>query len=117
EVEYDALFSFKYSRRPNTPALALEDHISEEEKTRRLAALQEYQRNIQIRRNAAYVGVIEECMVEGFNKATRQWMGRTSQHKMVNFLRPGSDTDITGTYLPVRVTRSGPNALVGEAVN
>jgi tRNA-2-methylthio-N6-dimethylallyladenosine synthase len=117
EVEYDALFSFKYSRRPNTPALALEDHISEEEKSRRLAILQEHQRNIQIRRNAAYMGVIEECMVEGFNKATGQWMGRTSQHKMINFLRPSSDADITGQYLPVQVTRCGPNSLVGEAVN
>ncbi len=116
EVEYDALFSFKYSRRPNTPALALEDHISEEEKSRRLAILQEHQRAIQIRRNAQYVGVVAECMVEGFNKATGQWMGRTSQHKMVNFLRPSSDEDITGTYLEVRVTRSGPNSLVGEAV-
>lgn len=115
-VEYDNLFSFKYSRRPNTPALALEDHIPEEEKSRRLAVLQEHQRAIQIRRNAQYVGVVEECMVEGFNKATGQWMGRTSQHKMVNFLRPASDADITGEYLEVRVTRSGPNSLVGEAV-
>ncbi len=115
-VEYDNMFSFKYSKRPNTPALALDDHIPEEEKTRRLAILQEHQRAIQIRRNMKYVGVVEECMVEGFNKATGQWMGRTSQHKMVNFLRPGSDEDITGTYLEVRVTRSGPNSLVGEAV-
>jgi tRNA-2-methylthio-N6-dimethylallyladenosine synthase len=117
EVEYDNLFCFKYSRRPNTPALALEDHIPEEEKARRLAILQEHQRAIQIRRNAAYVGVVEECMVEGFNKATGQWMGRTSQHKMVNFLRPASDADIKGKYLDVRVTRSGPNSLVGEAVH
>ncbi len=28
--------------------------------------------------------------------------GRTSQHKMVNFLRPGSDENITGKYLEVR---------------
>ena len=56
-------------------------------------------------------------MVEGFNKATGQWMGRTSQHKMVNFLRTASDADITGQYLDVRVTRSGPNSLVGEAVS
>jgi tRNA-2-methylthio-N6-dimethylallyladenosine synthase len=115
-VEYDNMFSFKYSKRPNTPALALDDHIPEEEKTRRLSILQEHQRAIQIRRNMQYVGVVEECMVEGFNKATGQWMGRTSQHKMVNFLRPGSDDDITGQYLDVRVTRSGPNSLVGEAV-
>jgi tRNA-2-methylthio-N6-dimethylallyladenosine synthase len=117
EVQYDSVFSFKYSRRPNTPALALDDHISEEEKTRRLAIVQEHQRNIQIRRNAAYVGAIEECMVEGFNKATSQWIGRTSQHKTLNFLRPGRDEDLTGQYLEVRVTRAGPNSLVGEAVN
>jgi tRNA-2-methylthio-N6-dimethylallyladenosine synthase len=117
EVQYDSVFSFKYSRRPNTPALALDDHIPEEEKTRRLAIVQEHQRNIQIRRNAAYVGAIEECMVEGFNKATSQWIGRTSQHKTLNFLRPGRDEDLTGKYLEVRVTRAGPNSLVGEAVN
>ena len=116
EVQYDNMFSFKYSRRPNTPALALDDQITEEEKSRRLAVLQEFQRNIQIRNNVAYVGRVEECMVEGFNKATGQWMGRTSQHKMVNFLRPASDADIIGQYLEVRVTRSGPNSLVGEAV-
>ncbi len=116
KVEYDALFSFKYSRRPNTPALALDDHIPEEEKARRLAILQEHQRAIQIRRNVRHVDTVHECMVEGFNKATGQWMGRTSQHMMVNFLRPASDDDVTGKYLEVRVTRSGPNSLVGEAV-
>ena len=117
DVEYDSVFSFKYSRRPNTPALLLDDQIPEEEKTRRLAIVQEHQRNIQIRRNAMYVGSVEECMVEGFNKATSQWIGRTSQHKTLNFLRPGSDQDLTGQYVDVRVTRAGPNSLVGEAVN
>jgi tRNA-2-methylthio-N6-dimethylallyladenosine synthase len=116
EVQFDSLFGFKYSRRPNTAALAL-DQIPEDEKTRRLMIVQEHQRNIQIRRNAAYVGSIEECMVEGFNKATSQWIGRTSQHKTLNFLRPGRDKDLTGQYLEVRVTRTGPNSLVGEAVN
>jgi tRNA-2-methylthio-N6-dimethylallyladenosine synthase len=117
EVEYDSLFGFKYSRRPNTAALLLDDQITEEEKTRRLAIVQEHQRNIQIRRNAAYVGTVEECMVEGFNKATGQWIGRTSQNKTLNFLRPGQESDLTGQYIDVRVTRAGPNSLAGEAVN
>jgi tRNA-2-methylthio-N6-dimethylallyladenosine synthase len=116
EVGYDSVFSFKYSRRPNTPALLLDDQIPEEEKSRRLAILQERQRAIQIRRNAAYVDCIEECLVEGFNKATGQWIGRTSQNKTVNFLRPGWNDDLTGKYLAVRVTRAGPNSLAGEAV-
>ena len=126
EVEYDSVFAFKYSRRPNTPALALEDQIPEEEKVRRLAIVQEHQRQIQIRRNAAYVGAVEECLVEGFNKATGQWIGRTSQYKTLNFLHPtagdgsvgqhGSvgQCGLVGQYVDVRVTRSGANSLAGE---
>ncbi len=116
EVEYDSIFSFKYSRRPNTPALALADQIPEEEKSCRLAIVQEHQRAIQIRRNAAYVGAIEECLVEGFNKATGQWIGRTSQNKTLNFLNAATD-DLLGRYVDVRVTRAGPNSLAGECVN
>jgi len=116
-VEFDSIFGFKYSRRPNTPALALEDQIPEEEKTRRLLVVQELQREIQTRRNAAYLGAVEECLVEGFNKATGQWIGRTSQHKTLNFLRPAAADDILGRYVDVRVTRAGANSLVGECVN
>jgi tRNA-2-methylthio-N6-dimethylallyladenosine synthase len=130
EVEYDSIFSFKYSRRPNTPALQLDDQIPEEEKGRRLTILQERQRVIQMRRNATYVGSVEECLVEGFNKATGQWIGRTSQNKTLNFLRTtrqettetdllgkSSGNDLLGKYVEVRVTRAGPNSLVGECVN
>lgn len=120
EVGYDALFNFKYSKRPNTPALTLEDQISEEEKQRRFLVVQEKQRGIQIRRNSEMVGSIEEVLVEGFNQATQQWIGRTTQHKTLNFVRPGQQETgrepLPGSYLPVRVTRAGPVALVGEAV-
>ncbi len=117
EVGYDSIFSFKYSPRPNTWALALPDQISEEEKTRRLAIVQERQREIQIRQNAGYLGRVEECLVEGFNRATGQWMGRTSQNKPLNFLRRSADQDLSGRYVHARVTRAGPNSLVGECVN
>ena len=114
DVEYDSVFAFKYSRRPNTSALALEDQIPEDEKVRRLAIVQEHQRQIQIRRNAAYVGNVEECLVEGFNKATGQWIGRTSQFKTLNFLHPTAADGLVGQYVDVRVTRSGANSLAGE---
>ena len=114
EVEYDSVFAFKYSRRPNTPALVLEDQIPEDEKVRRLAIVQEHQRQIQIRRNTAYVGNIEQCLVEGFNKATGQWIGRTSQFKTLNFLHPAGGDTLLGQYVDVRVTRSGANSLAGE---
>jgi tRNA-2-methylthio-N6-dimethylallyladenosine synthase len=119
EVEYDSMFIFKYSKRPNTPALQYEDHISEEEKTRRFLFLQERQRTIQIRRNADYVGKTEEVHVEGYNRATRQWIGRTTQNKTLNFTdpdlpEPGDNRTLVGRYLDVQVTRAGPNSLAGE---
>ena len=117
QVEYDSVFSFKYSKRPNTPALQFEDHIPEEEKSRRLQMVQERQRAIQIRLNAKYVGEVNEAHVEGFNKATGQWIGRTSQNKTLNFHDSGRASEsLLGKYLQVRVTRAGANSLIGESV-
>jgi tRNA-2-methylthio-N6-dimethylallyladenosine synthase len=117
EVEYDSLFSFKYSPRPNTAALAMEDKIPEEEKTRRLMILQERQRAIQIRRNTAVIGKVQQVLVEGRNQATGQWIGRTSQNRTLNFVgRNGDAANLIGQYLDVLVTRAGPNSLVGESV-
>jgi tRNA-2-methylthio-N6-dimethylallyladenosine synthase len=116
EVQYDSLFSFKYSPRPNTAALAMTDVVPEEEKQRRLTILQEKQRAIQIRRNAELIGSEQEVLVEGRHAALGQWIGRTSTNRTLNFTHPGADgAELVGKYLPVRVTRSGPNSLVGEA--
>jgi len=116
EVEFDSLFGFKYSQRPNTAALAMADHISEEEKVRRLLVVQEKQRAIQIRRNSELVGQVEEVNVEGFKQSLGQWIGRTSQNLTLNFTH-GREEDLNGKYLPVRVTRAGPHSLVGESVS
>jgi len=117
EVQYDSLFSFKYSPRPNTAALAMGDQVPEEEKTRRLMILQERQRAIQIRRNSEAIGAVQEVMVEGRNQSTGQWIGRTSQNRTLNFVCENGDSEnLTGRYLNVRVTRAGPNSLVGESV-
>ena len=117
QVEYDSLFSFKYSVRPNTAALTMEDKIPEEEIARRMAILLEKQRSIQIRRNSALIGEVEEVMVEGRHESLGQWIGRTPQNRTLNFTHPGgAEAALTGRYLPVRVTRAGPNSLVGESI-
>ncbi len=117
QVQYDSLFSFKYSPRPNTTALALGGQVPEDEKQRRLAILQEKQRAIQIRRNAELIGTLREALVEGRNHALGQWIGRTSDNRTLNFTHPDiQGNSLIGQYLPVRVTRSGPNSLVGESV-
>jgi tRNA-2-methylthio-N6-dimethylallyladenosine synthase len=116
EVGYDSVFTFKYSPRPNTPSLALEDAIPDEEKARRLEVLMAKQREIQITRYKKYIGTISEVMVEGRNDSRGQWIGRTSQNKTLNFTAPETAAPNVGSYVPVRATASFPNSLVGEMV-
>src|SRR6185312_4319878 len=85
EVQYDGVFAFKYSPRPNTPAVGMADSIAEEKKSARLQVLLDRQREIQRANYAKHVGQELEVMVEGYNTARGQVMGRTSQNKTLNF--------------------------------
>ena len=116
EVEYDSVFSFKYSPRPNTPAVSLDDAISDAEKARRLSVLMERQKEIQKRRNQRHLGQTVEVMVEGRNESRAQWIGRTSQNKVMNFVTAPGISPLVGTYVSVRVVSSFPNSLAGEMV-
>ncbi|HEX6880166.1 MAG TPA: tRNA (N6-isopentenyl adenosine(37)-C2)-methylthiotransferase MiaB [Terriglobales bacterium] len=117
EVQYDGAFCFKYSARPNTPALKYDDSIAEEEKSRRLQILMERQREIQRANYNKHLGLIIEVMVEGENPTRGQWIGRTSQNKTLNFsVMNGSPVPRIGQYVNARVTRTLPNSLVGEMV-
>lgn len=116
DVQYDGVFAFKYSPRPNTPALTMPDSIPDEVKSERLQILLDRQREIQRVNYDKHVGQILEVMVEGHNQARGQVIGRTSQNKTLNFTTGQPILPAAGSYLPVRVTRSFPNSLVGESV-
>jgi tRNA-2-methylthio-N6-dimethylallyladenosine synthase len=109
-VEFDQLFSFKFSARPDTAARGFGDSAPDEEKGRRLAILQEHQRQIQLRRNGGLVGRELEVLVESFQPRLRQAVGRATSNRVVNF--PG-EPEWIGRYMSVRVTAAGPNSLVG----
>ena len=116
EVEFDSIFGFKYSPRPNTPSLKLEDALPDEEKARRLTVLQERQREIQKRSNQRHLGQVVEVMVEGKNEARGQWIGRTSQNKTMNFKTPEGLVPDIGSYVSIKATVCLPNSLAGEMV-
>ncbi len=115
-VEFDGIFGFKYSPRPNTPALRLDDAIPDEEKARRLSVVNERQREIQKRNNAKFLGRTLEAMVEGKNSSRNQWVGRTSQNKVLNFTAPAGVEPALGSYVSVITRQCFPNSLVGEMV-
>jgi tRNA-2-methylthio-N6-dimethylallyladenosine synthase len=116
EVQYDAVFAFKYSPRPNTPAVTMPDSIPDEEKSQRLQILLDRQREIQKANYAKHIGEKLEVMVEGHNTARGQVIGRTTQNKTLNFTTTQPILPAPGSYLSVQVTQSFPNSLVGEAV-
>lgn len=111
-VKYDAIFSFKYSPRPHTPSLAMKDVISEEEKGRRLAVLQDKQRAIQTVKHSTMVGEVYELLVCTKSRRENQWSGHTFCHRVVNF--SSQEQTLLGKYVQVRITGATPNSLVGE---
>ena len=116
EVGYDCVFGFKYSARPNTPALTMIDSIPEAEKVARLQVLLDRQREIQRANYAKHLGQVIEVMIEGHNPARGQIAGRSSQNKPVNLTWPHPIAPTPGSYLRARITATHPNSLVGEAV-
>ncbi|MGD0479727.1 MAG: tRNA (N6-isopentenyl adenosine(37)-C2)-methylthiotransferase MiaB [Terracidiphilus sp.] len=115
-VQYDCVFAFKYSGRPNTPALVMIDSIPEVETASRLQVLLERQREIQRINYSKHIGEVVEVMVEGANPARGQIAGRSSQNKPVNFEWSQPIAPAPGSYLRVKITGAFPNSLVGQAV-
>jgi tRNA-2-methylthio-N6-dimethylallyladenosine synthase len=110
EVQYDCVFSFKYSPRPNTTALKLCDNLTDEEKGERLKILQEKQMLIQFNRNAAYQGRIVEVLVDGKAKNKFVLAGRMTDNRIVNFDGP---EDLMGQLVMIEITGFGANSLRG----
>ena len=116
EVQYDCVFGFKYSARPNTPALTMIDSIPDQEKAQRLQVLLDRQREIQRVNYANHLGEEMEVMVEGQNPARGQISGRSTQNKPVNFTWPNPIAPAPGSYVKVKITATHPNSLVGQAI-
>ncbi|MDE1161885.1 MAG: tRNA (N6-isopentenyl adenosine(37)-C2)-methylthiotransferase MiaB [Acidobacteriaceae bacterium] len=114
-VKYDGIFGFKYSPRPNTPAIHMHDSIAEEVKIQRLAILNQRQREIQREHYARHMDTIERVMVEQGLNPRGQVTGRSMQNKTINFT---CDTvPPIGSYIDVRITQIFPSSLAGEAVS
>ena len=114
EVGYDAIYGFKYSPRPNTPAIHMHDSIPEDVKVQRLAILNARQREIQRTNYERHLGQIMPIMVEHGANNRGQITGRSTQNKTVNFTC--DTTPPIGSYIDVRITQVFPSSLVGESV-
>jgi tRNA-2-methylthio-N6-dimethylallyladenosine synthase len=114
DVGFDQSFSFIYSRRPGTPAAALPDEVSREQKQARLERLQA-QLDLQSRRiSERMVGTTQRVLVERPSRRdARELAGRTENMRWVNFDGPAT---LVNRFAQVRITEARPNSLRGRLV-
>jgi tRNA-2-methylthio-N6-dimethylallyladenosine synthase len=109
--QYDGLYIFKYSERPNTPAATFPDDVSKEEKSARFLSLEVLQKFVQRRIYESYVGREVRVLVEGESaKSHLDMTGHSTCNKVVNF--PGSKA-LVGREVKVRITAAKMNSLYG----
>ena len=114
EVGFDQAYSFIYSRRPGTPAAALPDEVTQDEKQQRLERLQALVGRQSARYARAMVGTVQRVLVERpARRDARQLAGRTSTNRWVNFDGPSALID---RYVDIEITEAQPNSLRGRLV-
>jgi len=112
ELDFDASFSFIYSKRPGTPASDYPDDITAELKTQRLMKLQARIETQAQRVNQAMVGTVQRILVEGrARKNAEELAGRTDNNRIVNF---AGQPRLIGQFVDVVVTQALPHSLRGE---
>ena len=111
-AQFESIFSFKYSPRPNTlAAKRLVDDVPEPEKSRRLELLQQVQRGIQTALHERAVGTVQTVLVDSVSRRREHEMsGRTTGNTVVNF--PG-EPEAIGRFADVLIERVGPHSLWG----
>jgi tRNA-2-methylthio-N6-dimethylallyladenosine synthase len=130
-VEFDGLFAFQYSDRPQAPSVKLPDKLSEPIIRKRLQILLALQEKFTKRKNVALVGSTQLVLTDGLSKKQvsdnpaengldPQWSGRTTTNKIVNFYvdEPAADCEnLTGKMVGVRIDKGFSHSLLGRAIN
>lgn len=113
-IQFDEMYSFKYSDRPGTKAATLAEKVAEEISQRRLQELQAYQKKITLQKNKTYEGKVVEVLVEGRSKnCPVESTGRTRTNRIVNF--PGIFSP--GDLIRVKIKQAYAHSLRGEVLD
>lgn len=110
EVGYAGAFSFKYSRRPGTPAAATPGQVAEEVKDERLARLNALLEAQQVAFNAAQAGKVLPVLFEKRGRHPGQLIGRSPYLQSVHVQAPDR---LIGQIVTVKITDAARNSLAG----
>jgi tRNA-2-methylthio-N6-dimethylallyladenosine synthase len=113
ELHFIGVFGFKYSQRPFTPALNLEDDVSDAEKGERLARLFEVSEGLRAAHLQGLIGSAQSVLVEG--KGERGgFTGRTERNEIVHF---DAGSDPIGQFVQVEIHCAFKHSLGGVAID
>jgi len=112
EVEYDQVFSFKYSARPGTPAAEMEQTEDPDEIGKRLNDLIQLQKEISMKKNLRYEGRNVEVLVE--EEKDGKLVGRTRTNKLVYF---EGGNNLLGKLVNVKIVKSNRFSLEGNLIS
>jgi len=107
-TRYAMAYSFKYSRRPGTPAASMEDQVDEAVMNDRLQRLQALLNEQQQAFNEATVGRTTRLLLERKGKHEGQLIGKSPWLQSVHVTAPGL---VIGDMVDVEITSAGPNSL------
>ena len=110
DVRFDAVNTAMYSPREGTPAAAYSDQVADDDKRRRLAALNRMQERIAADINGRLVGSVQEVLVEEPGRKGGV-LGRTRTNKIVTF---DGGADLIGRTVPVEIADAGSWVLRGR---
>ena len=110
EIGFAQAFSFKYSRRPGTPASLLPDQVPEDVKAERLERLQTLLSEQQRRFNGAMTGKTVPVLFEKPGRHAGQLVGRSPYLQPVHAAAPDA---FVGRVVPVMIRHAEPNSLSG----
>lgn len=113
EVNYSSAFSFKYSRRPGTPASGMMRQIAEDVKDARLYELQALLAKQQAEFNAASIGKNTKVLITNKGKREGQTFGKSPFLQSV-FVSGGEE--LVGKIIEIKVTGAGQQSIVGDPI-
>ncbi|MBO4780600.1 MAG: tRNA (N6-isopentenyl adenosine(37)-C2)-methylthiotransferase MiaB [Selenomonadaceae bacterium] len=114
-VEFDAAFTFIYSKRSGTPAATFKNQIDDETKHQRLDELMKVQNDISLAKNSALVDSVVEVLVEGASKTDEKiFTGRTRSNKLVLF---NHGDEWAGDIVRVKITHAQTFLLKGDIIS
>ena len=115
KAQFDAMFTFIFSKRPGTPAAKLADTVTREEKQVRFDRLMDIQNAISDKKHEVYIGEKVKVLVDGEapqNEIKYNLKARTNGGRLVHL---SGDSALIGKFIEVKITHCNNWSLFAEA--